>query len=44
MPVGRQGGRSAARRTLQETLLNQVGLNHIFNGVALLANAGGNVV
>jgi hypothetical protein len=39
MPVGRQRGNASAWRALQIALLNQVGLNHIFNGFTLFANA-----
>ena len=44
MPVGSQGRNAPARGALQVALLNQVRLDHVFNGVALFANAGGNVV
>jgi hypothetical protein len=44
VPVRRQRGDAPARCALQVALLDQVGLDHVFNGVALFANAGGNVV
>jgi len=44
MPVGCQRRNATAWRALQIALLNQVGLDHVFNGFALLANAGGDVV
>jgi hypothetical protein len=46
---GRGGGRrrrrhAAARRALQEALLDQVGFEHVLDGVARLADGGGEVV
>ena len=38
MPIRQRRGDAAAQRALQVTLLNQVRLQHIFNGVALLAD------
>ena len=32
------------RRALQVALLNQIGLDHVLDGVALFANGGGHVV
>ena len=40
MPVGRQGRDAAARGALQIALLDQVGLDHILDRVALLADRG----
>ena len=42
--VGRQRGDAPARRALQVALLDQVGLDHVLDGVALLADAGRDVV
>ena len=42
--VGRQGGDAPARRALQVTLLDQVGLDHVLDGARLLADAGRDVV
>ena len=44
MAVGRQRGDAPARGALQVALLDQVGLDHVFDGVALLADAGSDVV
>ena len=44
MPIGGQGGDAPARCALQKALLDQVGLNHVFDGFALLGNTGGDVV
>ena len=44
MFVGGQGGNTPAGRALQVALLDQVGLNHIFDGFALFTDAGGNVL
>jgi hypothetical protein len=44
MPVGCQRGDAPARCALQVALLDEIGFNHVFNGFALFANAGGNVV
>src|SRR5450755_4904993 len=42
--VGGQGGDAAARRALQEALLDEKGLDHVFDRVALLADRRGDVV
>ena len=40
----RQRGDAPARRALQVALLDQIRLDHVFDGVALFADAGGDVV
>ena len=42
--VGAFGGHSAARGTLQEALLDEVGFDNVFYGVRGFADGGGNVV
>ncbi len=44
MGVGRRGGDAPARGTLQVALLDEVGFDHVFDGVALFANGGGQIV
>ena len=44
MSVGRQRGDPPARRALQVTLLNEVRLDHVFDGVALFADGRRHVV
>src|ERR1019366_7151164 len=44
MLVGIRGGDSAARGALQITLLDQVRLDHILDGVALFTDSGGKIV
>jgi hypothetical protein len=39
MQVGGMGGDTATGGALQVALLNEVGLDHIFNGFALFADA-----
>ena len=44
MPIRCQGRHATAWGALQKALLNQKRFDHIFDGVALFTNAGGNVV
>src|SRR5262245_10524721 len=40
----RGGGHASARGPLQIALLDQIGLEHVFDGVARLADGGGKIV
>src|SRR6218665_3987030 len=44
VPEGGLRGDAPARCALQETLLYQIGFDHVFDGVGFFANAGGDVV
>src|SRR6218665_261608 len=44
VPEGGLRGDASARCALQETLLYQIGLDHVFDGAGFFANAGGDVV
>src|SRR5450830_1940883 len=44
MAVRQRRGDAAARRTLQVALLDQVGFQHVFDGVALFADGRGQIV
>src|SRR5687767_12447282 len=44
VPVGRNGGDAPARGSLQVSLLYQVGLEHVLDGIALLADRRGQIV